>query len=103
MAYALDKYPHVADRIERVWWMGGALRVRGNVYQPHTDGSAEWNAFWDPAALAVVWNSSVPLTLVPLDGTNKVSGWFATDEADEKSAAWDACLHDRQGVESCRC
>jgi inosine-uridine nucleoside N-ribohydrolase len=26
----------------------------------------------DPAAMGVVWNSSVPLTLVPLDATNKV-------------------------------
>jgi inosine-uridine nucleoside N-ribohydrolase len=46
--------------------------VHGNVYEPHTDGSAEWNAYWDPAAMGVVWGSSVPLTLVPLDGTNKV-------------------------------
>jgi hypothetical protein len=72
LAYALDRYPEVADRIGMVYWMGGALRVKGNVYQPHTDGSAEWNAYWDPAAMGVVWRSSVPLTLVPLDGTNKV-------------------------------
>lgn len=72
LAYALDTYPQLADRIQQVWWMGGALRVRGNVYEPGSDGSAEWNAYWDPAALASVWRSSVPLTLVPLDGTNKV-------------------------------
>lgn len=72
LAYALDKYPATAAKIDRVWWMGGALRVPGNVYQNNSDGSAEWNAFWDPAALGVVWNSSVPLTLVPLDATNKV-------------------------------
>lgn len=72
LAYALDKYPATAAKIARVWWMGGALNVPGNVYQANSDGSAEWNAFWDPAALGVVWNSSVPLTLVPLDGTNKV-------------------------------
>jgi purine nucleosidase len=62
----------VASKIEAVWWMGGALRVPGNVREPHTDGSAEWNAFWDPAALGGVWDSSVPLVLVPLDATNKV-------------------------------
>lgn len=72
LAYALDTYPQLAGRIQQVWWMGGALRVRGNVYEPGSDGSAEWNAYWDPAALASVWRSSVPLTLVPLDGTNKV-------------------------------
>jgi len=72
LAYALDKYPQVADKIKHVWWMGGALGVRGNVFEPNTDGSAEWNAYCDPQAMGVVWNSSVPLTLVPLDGTNKV-------------------------------
>ncbi len=37
--------------------MGGALRVRGNVGHPHEpchDGSAEWNAYWDPPAVAAV-------------------------------------------------
>lgn len=72
LAYALDTHPQLAARIQQVWWMGGALRVHGNVHQPGSDGSAEWNAYWDPAALASVWRSSVPLTLVPLDGTNKV-------------------------------
>lgn len=52
--------------------MGGALRVRGNVYDKDTDGSAEWNSYWDPHAVGVVWSSNVPVTLVPLDGTNKV-------------------------------
>lgn len=74
LAYTLDKYPETVSKISRVWWMGGALRVSGNVYEANNDGSAEWNAYWDPAALGVVWNSSVPLTLVPLDGTNKVRG-----------------------------
>eukprot|EP00775_Hariotina_reticulata_P012058 gene12058-12200_t len=73
LAYALDRFPAVSGKISRVWWMGGALRVPGNVYgEPSSDGSAEWNAFWDPPAVGVVFNSSVPLTLVPLDGTNKV-------------------------------
>jgi purine nucleosidase len=73
LAYAIQHYPAVVDKIQHVWWMGGALKVHGNVYEPHTDGSAEWNAYWDPAAMGVVWGSSVPLTLVPLDGTNKVT------------------------------
>jgi purine nucleosidase len=46
LAYALDKQPQAAAKVARVWWMGGALRVRGNVYEPQSDGSAEWNAFW---------------------------------------------------------
>lgn len=62
--------------------MGGALRAAGNVLpgRPETpseraDGSAEWNAYWDPAAMGVLWGPlgrDVPLTLVPLDATNQV-------------------------------
>ena len=54
--------------------MGGALAVPGNV-APHpgtSDGSAEWNAYWDPRSMGTIWNSSVPLVLVPLDATNHV-------------------------------
>ncbi len=40
--------------------------------QPGHDGSAEWNAYWDPLALGPVWASRVPLVLVPLDATNQV-------------------------------
>lgn len=73
IAHALAKHgPAVADKIEEVWWMGGALRAPGNVNYTGHDGTAEWNAFWDPAAMGVVWNSSVPLVLVPLDVTNHV-------------------------------
>ena len=34
--------------------------------------TAEWNAFWDPEALKIVWGSSIPLVLTPLDATNTV-------------------------------
>lgn len=66
--------PAVARKISCVWWMGGALAVPGNVAQhPGTsDGSAEWNAFWDPPAVGVLWSSRVPLVMVPLDATNAV-------------------------------
>jgi purine nucleosidase len=52
--------------------MGGAIEVTGNVRTHEHDGSAEWNAFWDPPAVARLWRSDVPLTLVPLDATNLV-------------------------------
>jgi purine nucleosidase len=48
------------------------VRVAGNVEQPGHDGSAEWNFFNQPQAAAVVVGSGVPITLVPLDATNKV-------------------------------
>lgn len=72
LAWALDHRPEVEDRIERLYWMGGALEVQGNVQEPGHDGSAEWNAYWDPPAAARVWDSGIPITLFPLDATDQV-------------------------------
>ncbi|PNW79335.1 hypothetical protein CHLRE_09g411500v5 [Chlamydomonas reinhardtii] len=74
VAHVLRKHGRAAaDRIREVWWMGGAVWVGGNVAFPGHDGSAEWNAFWDPAAVGEVWGwPSVPLVVVPLDATNAV-------------------------------
>ena len=66
LAYALQREGEaLVSKIKAVWWMGGALHVAGNVYpgdMPYgsktVDGSAEWNAFWDPVALGVVWGSA---------------------------------------------
>ncbi|KAG2431521.1 hypothetical protein HXX76_009535 [Chlamydomonas incerta] len=74
VAFVLKKYGRAAAaRIREVWWMGGAMWVGGNVDFPGHDGSAEWNAFWDPAAVGEVWGwAEVPLIVVPLDATNAV-------------------------------
>ncbi|RMG99369.1 MAG: hypothetical protein D6706_05605 [Chloroflexi bacterium] len=52
--------------------MGGALKVDGNVRDYEHDGSAEWNAYWDPPATYSLWQSQVPITLFSLDCTNHV-------------------------------
>lgn len=72
LAAALDQAPDIEPRIERLYWMGGAVDVPGNVLPPDGDGSAEWNVYWDAMAAARVWRSSVPITLVSLDATNHV-------------------------------
>ena len=48
--------------------MGGALDVEGNA----PNGTAEWNYFVDPQAVATVLDSGVPTTIVPLDATDDV-------------------------------
>lgn len=53
--------PDLAARIDRLVWMGGGLS-RGN----HT-ASAEFNAYADPEALAIVLAHGLPLTMVDLD------------------------------------
>lgn len=75
---ALEPEPELADRIERLIWMGGALDAPGNL-EPHTlpdvetSGRAEWNAYWDPFAVDWVFRrTSFPLVLVPLDLVDRV-------------------------------
>jgi purine nucleosidase len=72
IADALRIAPSIKKHISRIYAMGGAVRVRGNVEQAGYDGPAEWNIFNQPQAAADVIGSGIPITLVPLDATNKV-------------------------------
>ncbi len=72
IADALRIDPSIKRNIRRLYVMGGAVRVAGNVEQKGHDGSAEWNIFNEPQAAADVIRSGVPITLVPLDATNRV-------------------------------
>ena len=58
--------PDLAARISDLTWMGGGL-TSGN----HT-ASAEFNAFADPEALAIVLAHGLPLRMVDLDACRKV-------------------------------
>ena len=68
VARALDRHPDVADQLDRIVIMGGAVDAPGNV--EGTD--AEWNFWIDVAAAARVLASGVEITLVPLDATDHV-------------------------------
>jgi purine nucleosidase len=72
IADALKVNPAIKSNISRIYVMGGAVRAAGNVEQPGHDGSAEWNFFNQPQAAAGVIQSGIPITLIPLDATNKV-------------------------------
>ncbi len=65
IALLLERHPEVRDRIEHIVWMGGAIG-EGNVTP-----AAEFNAFVDPEAAAVVCASGIPLTMIGLDVTHK--------------------------------
>jgi purine nucleosidase len=71
VAAALRLDPSIKRHISRIYIMGGAVRAPGNVQQPGRDGTAEWNLYNAPGAAAEVFASGVPITLVPLDATNK--------------------------------
>lgn len=75
VATALDLAPEIEAKIAKIVWMGGALNVPGNVskdLEPGQDGSAEWNAYWDPLAIDRVWQTQIPIVLCSLDITNQV-------------------------------
>ncbi len=72
LAWALDHHPEVEAKVREVVFMGGALDVGGNVQEPGHDGTAEWNIYWDPPAAKRVFASNVPLTMFPLDVTDRV-------------------------------
>ncbi|WP_416149084.1 nucleoside hydrolase [Salipaludibacillus sp. HK11] len=72
LAAALDEAPEIEKNIEKLVWMGGTFLEVGNVEEPEHDGTAEWNAFWDPEAVARVWESNIEIDLVALESTNKV-------------------------------
>ena len=72
IADALRVDPAIRSHISRIYIMGGAVHVRGNVVQPGHDGSAEWNIYNNPTAAAEVIESGIPITLIPLDATNQV-------------------------------
>jgi inosine-uridine nucleoside N-ribohydrolase len=68
LAEALQNTPELKDKIEMIYIMGGAVDVPGNV----GNSSAEWNIYVDPHAASLVFQSGVPINLIPLDATNQV-------------------------------
>lgn len=65
VATALQRAPEIAERIDRISIMGGAIGL-GN-WTP----SAEYNMYVDPEAAEVVLRSALPITLVPLEVTHQ--------------------------------
>lgn len=77
IASVITAEPSLKSKIKRIISMGGAVNVEGNLRvhgftDKHTNTKAEWNYYIDPIATKIVFESGVPITLVPLDATNKV-------------------------------
>lgn len=67
LALLLRMYPQVAERIERVVFMGGSAGV-GNA-----TATAEFNVWHDPEAASIVLNSGIPATMYGLDVFTRVA------------------------------
>ncbi|MDD5371147.1 MAG: nucleoside hydrolase [Anaerolineaceae bacterium] len=76
LAQALRLDPGIREHILAVYRMGGAVYVSGNLTDFSANPanvSAEWNIYIDPLAASEVFESGLPIYLVPLDATNQVS------------------------------
>lgn len=70
IAYLIEKYGNsFTDKIDQIIMMGGAVNEPGNVLPLK---KAEYNIYLDPEAAQVVFNSSIPKTLVPINATKWV-------------------------------
>ncbi|MFQ5846641.1 MAG: nucleoside hydrolase [Candidatus Methylomirabilales bacterium] len=67
VAQALLRDRSAMGKVHRVVSMGGAVCVPGN-----TSAVAEFNIATDPEAAQIVFTSGLPLTLIPLDVTERV-------------------------------
>ena len=80
IAMLLRMYPRIAEKIRRLYVMGGTYAAPGN-----TTAAAEFNVRYDPEAAAVVLQSGLPVTLYPLDPFMQVG--FTLEEARALSRA----------------
>lgn len=67
IALALKQDPTGMKKLKELVIMGGAVRTRGN-----TTPYAEFNIYSDPLAAQIVFESEIPIILVPLDVTHQV-------------------------------
>ncbi|NWF92690.1 MAG: nucleoside hydrolase [Syntrophaceae bacterium] len=68
LALALQRDPEGMRKLNEVILMGGAVRTKGNITH-----LAEFNLYSDPIAAKLVFESGLPITVVPLDVTHQVS------------------------------
>lgn len=79
IAEALLANPSFAERIAHLYWMGGSM-TEGNRTE-----RAEFNAWFDPHAVDVVFKSGVPITMFGLNLTHQVR--LSAPHADELDVA----------------
>jgi purine nucleosidase len=75
MAMAIIKAPEIAKNVDEFIIMGGSFHAGGNITP-----AAEFNVYVDPHAAHVVFESGVPLTIMPLDVTHQAQATRARTE-----------------------
>jgi pyrimidine-specific ribonucleoside hydrolase len=81
LAEALRLDPSIRQRVSAVYIMGGSIYTPGNIesdWPAIHNNVAEWNIWVDPVAASEVFASGLPLYMMPLDGTNRIT-WTQTE------------------------
>ena len=66
LATALHRSPEIVDSLDRIFVLGGSWGL-GN-----KTAASEWNILCDPEAAHIVFNSGIPITMIPIDALNHV-------------------------------
>jgi purine nucleosidase len=69
IAEVIRDYPELKRKINRIYMMGGAVHIKGNVVKAGHNGSAEWNIYNNPKAFETVLSSGIKITMISLDAT----------------------------------
>jgi pyrimidine-specific ribonucleoside hydrolase len=77
IAAVFERAPWAKSKLDRIYVMGGAVNVGGNIRVPGVTDHlknrvAEWNMYIDPVAARSVLQAGVPIYLIALDGTQKI-------------------------------
>jgi purine nucleosidase len=76
IATAFESAPDIIEKVQEIVLMGGAYFQVGNITP-----AAEFNIYVDPEAAKIVFDSSVPIVVMPLDVTHKALTTRARVEA----------------------
>jgi len=72
LAEFVTKYPDLKSKVGKIYLMGGAVNVPGNVASwIEGNAHAEWNIYIDPYAANKVFESGIPVVMIGLDATNQ--------------------------------
>ena len=74
LADLVQAHPDVLEHVAGIHAMAGAIDAPGNIAfeEVMPEHGVEWNVGVDPDAVAAVFETDIPVTLVPLDATNAV-------------------------------
>ncbi|MCP4763994.1 MAG: nucleoside hydrolase [archaeon] len=98
IADLLTQFPNIKNKIEKIYIMGGAVDVPGNIKEIafwKDNEYAEWNTYCDPRAANIVFRSGIPIVLVPLDATEAIpvdNSFIEKLKQEKQNSIYKVCL-----------